>query len=252
VLPLSLMTFLEDDLTHIFVRESGASYKFRNPSIQTYLSAGMNRPHAEESVSQRPLPPGGHSDLLGSEFTSLSQFQVQLESVYGIIHFISIDMHRPSGIAGVPLHVHIAVGVRLDGQRVVLGAWFSPKQDSYWTGPLEDLHSRGLKDLLVVCVDSRLAFEDALQNTSWGPCVVTALPHVINESLSYVPSQEKRAIRRRLRSLSEVGSSAEAWEVLLGLQAECSSLASALARRRSRVCIAAFGANITVLNDEHG
>ena len=56
-----------------------------------------------------------------------------------------------------------ASSIRLDGTKEVLGMYIGGNESAkYWLGVLNDLKARGVKDILVCCVDGLSGFCDAI------------------------------------------------------------------------------------------
>ena len=67
--------------------------------------------------------------------------------------------------------VYIAIGVDGDGEKHVLGIWLSrtPAGSAaegegarFWGGVMADLKNRGVRDILIACVDGLAGFADAI------------------------------------------------------------------------------------------
>jgi putative transposase len=66
---------------------------------------------------------------------------------------------------------YIAIGVDADGEKHVLGIWLAktPPQTAtagqgarFWGSVMADLRNRGIRDILIACVDGLARFEDAI------------------------------------------------------------------------------------------
>src|SRR5215469_2564191 len=59
--------------------------------------------------------------------------------------------------------VYLALAVRLDGQKEVLGMWIERNEGSkFWMGILNELKNRGVSDILIAAVDGLSGFPDAI------------------------------------------------------------------------------------------
>jgi putative transposase len=60
--------------------------------------------------------------------------------------------------------VYVAIGIDLEGRKEVLGLWTSGNEDAkFWLGVLTELKNRGVKDILIVCVDGLKGFPQRLK-----------------------------------------------------------------------------------------
>ena len=59
---------------------------------------------------------------------------------------------------------YLALGVRLDGQRDVLGMWFQDSEGAkFWMHVLGEIRRRGVRDILICCVDGLTGFPEAIE-----------------------------------------------------------------------------------------
>lgn len=59
--------------------------------------------------------------------------------------------------------VYLALGVNLEGHKELLGMWISENEGAkFWLGVLTELQARGVKDILIACVDGLKGFLDAI------------------------------------------------------------------------------------------
>jgi putative transposase len=71
---------------------------------------------------------------------------------------------------------YVALGVNLDGERDVLGLWFQQTEGAkFWLHVRTDLKTRGVADMLFVCVDGLTGFPEAIEATFPHATVQTCL-----------------------------------------------------------------------------
>jgi putative transposase len=59
--------------------------------------------------------------------------------------------------------VYIAIGIRLDGTKEVIGMWVGGNESAkYWLGILNEIKNRGTEDILIISVDGLTGFSDAI------------------------------------------------------------------------------------------
>ncbi|TOP29080.1 IS256 family transposase, partial [Vibrio parahaemolyticus] len=62
--------------------------------------------------------------------------------------------------------VYLALGVNMEGQKELLGMWLSETEGAkFWLNVLTELQNRGVKDILIACVDGLKGFPDAINTT---------------------------------------------------------------------------------------
>ena len=110
---------------------------------------------------------------------------------------------------------YLALGVRLDGQRDVLGMWFQDTEGAkFWMHVLGDLKRRGVRDILICCVDGLTGFPEAIEATFPQTTVQTCVVHLIRRSLRYVPRRELEKVAKDLKPIYTAGDQDAAWQAL--------------------------------------
>ncbi len=102
----------------------------------------------------------------------------------------------------VPQAVVIAVGVRMGGERVVLGVDVGPSEEgAFWQQFLRSLVARGLRGVQLVISDSHEGLKGAITSVfagaSWQRCKV----HFMRNALSYVPKAAQGLVATTIRTI---------------------------------------------------
>ena len=97
---------------------------------------------------------------------------------------------------------YLALGVAMDGSRDVLGMWFQETEGAkFWMQILTELKHRGVKDILICCVDGLNGFPEAIEAVFPATTVQTCIVHLIRHSLKYVPRREFSDVARDLKPI---------------------------------------------------
>ena len=128
--------------------------------------------------------------------------QRPLESVYTVVFMDGIYFHVRSEGQIVKKAVYIAIGIRADGIREVLGMWIGENESAkYWLGILNSLKNRGVEDILIACVDGLTGFTGAIEavypKTEIQQCVI----HQIRNSTKYVSYKDIKALMADLKKV---------------------------------------------------
>jgi putative transposase len=87
-----------------------------------------------------------------------------LAAIYPIMYLdaIHIKLRRESKVENTA--VYIVLGVDLEGHRDVLGHWIGDGAEgaNFWLSVVTDLQNRGVKDILIACMDGLTGFKDAV------------------------------------------------------------------------------------------
>jgi putative transposase len=103
-----------------------------------------------------------------------------LEPVYPLIFFDALRVKiRDEGLVRNKA-VHIALGVRADGTKEILGLWLEQNEGAkFWLRVLNELRNRGVEDILLAVVDGLKGFPEAIQAAFPETTVQTCIVHTI-------------------------------------------------------------------------
>jgi transposase-like protein len=98
--------------------------------------------------------------------------------------------------------VYIALSIRLDGQKEVLGMWIEQNEGSkFWMGILNELKNRGVQDILIAAVDGLTGFPDAINAVFPKTEVQLCIVHMIRNSVKYVPYKDRKGVTGDLKEI---------------------------------------------------
>jgi putative transposase len=139
-----------------------------------------------------------------------------LEDVYPILYLDAFVVKIRDGGSVVRKACYLALGVTLEGERDVLGMWFQDTEGAkFWMQVLNDLKHRGVRDILICCVDGLKGFPEAIEAIFPQTTVQTCIVHLIRTSLRYVPRREYDKVTKDLKPIytaTDVDAAAEALE----------------------------------------
>lgn len=89
--------------------------------------------------------------------------------------------------------VYNILGINKEGKKDLLGVYVSENEGAnFWLSVLTDLHNRGLKDILIACIDNLSGFEQAILSVFPKTEVQSCVVHQIRNSLKYVASKDQK------------------------------------------------------------
>jgi transposase-like protein len=136
--------------------------------------------------------------------------------VYPILYLDAFVVKIRDGGSVVRKACYLALGVTLEGERDVLGMWFQDTEGAkFWMQVLNDLKHRGVRDILICCVDGLKGFPEAIEAIFPQTTVQTCIVHLIRTSLRYVPRREYDKVTKDLKPIytaTDVDAAAEALE----------------------------------------
>jgi putative transposase len=111
--------------------------------------------------------------------------------------------------------MYIVVGVGFEGRKDVLGLWLQPTEGAkFWLSVLNDLRTRGVRDILVLCADGLVGLPEAVQASFPQAIFQTCVVHMVRASLRYVAYKDLKAICTDLRSIYTAPDEKSALEAL--------------------------------------
>jgi putative transposase len=125
-----------------------------------------------------------------------------LEDVYPIVFLDCLVLKIREGGSVQRRACYLALGVTLEGDRDVLGLWFQETEGAkFWMQVLNELKTRGVRDILIACVDGLKGFPEAIEAVFPRTTVQTCIVHLIRHSLKYVPRREREQVARDLKPI---------------------------------------------------
>jgi putative transposase len=128
--------------------------------------------------------------------------QRPLEDVYPVIFLDALVLKIREGGSVQRRACYLALGLTVEGGRDVLGMWFQETEGAkFWMQVLTELRQRGVRDILICCVDGLKGFPDAIEAIFPQTTVQTCIVHLIRLSLKYVPRREREQVARDLKPI---------------------------------------------------
>jgi len=138
-----------------------------------------------------------------------------LEDIYAIIYLDAIHFKVRENRKVETKAVYTVFGVDLDGNRDVLGLYIGQSEGSrQWGRILENIHQRGVKDVLFFCVDGLAGFKEVIESIFPRSIVQRCIVHMVRTSVKHVSWKDLRAICKDLRKVYSKDDSDSALEQL--------------------------------------
>lgn len=125
-----------------------------------------------------------------------------LDRTYAIVFMDAIHYNVRQDNAIVKKAVYIAIGIKLNGSKEVLGMWVGGNESAkYWLGVLNEIKNRGVEDIMIVSVDGLTGFVDAIHavfpNTEIQRCIV----HQIRYSTKFISYKDIKSFMKDLKEV---------------------------------------------------
>ena len=118
--------------------------------------------------------------------------QRPLDPVYPLVFFdaIRVKIRDEGMVRNKPVlsfaegAIHIALGVRADGAKEVLGLWLEQNEGAkFWLRVMNELRNRGTEDILLAVVDGLKGFPEAITAVFPDAIVQTCIVHLLRNSM---------------------------------------------------------------------
>ncbi len=126
----------------------------------------------------------------------------QLDEVYPIVYLDGIVIKVRQDKQVIRKTMYIALGINLEGRKECLGLWLSENESSkFWLGVLNDIHARGVKDILITSVDGLTGFPEAINAAFPQTDIQLCIVHMVCNSLKYVGYKERKEVATDLKQI---------------------------------------------------
>ncbi|MDV5047627.1 IS256 family transposase [Vibrio diabolicus] len=125
-----------------------------------------------------------------------------LDEVYPIVYLDCIVVKIRQDKQVINKSVYLALGVNMEGQKELLGMWLSENEGAkFWLNVLTELQNRGVKDILIACVDGLKGFPDAINTAFPNTQIQLCIVHMVRNSMKYVPWKDYKAVAVDLKAI---------------------------------------------------
>jgi len=143
-----------------------------------------------------------------------------LDPVYAIcwLDAIHYKVKDENGRA-VTRAIYNILGINKEGRKDLLGMYISKSEGAnFWLEVLSDLQNRGLRDILICCIDGLKGFPEAIQSVFPSANVQLCIVHQIRNSIKYVGSKNQKEFLRDMKCVYQAVSKDAAAEELCNLE----------------------------------
>lgn len=125
-----------------------------------------------------------------------------LDAVYPIVYLDCLVVKIRQDKHVINKAVYLALGVNVEGHKELLGMWISENEGAkFWLNVLTELQNRGVKDILIACVDGLKGFPDAINTVYPETQIQLCIVHMVRNSLKLVPWKDYKAVTADLKRI---------------------------------------------------
>ena len=152
-----------------------------------------------------------------SEATSMVNEEVKewknrpLKSLYTIIYMDCLYTTVREEGKSKKEAVYVALGIDITGKKEIIGFWEGESESSsFWYGVLEEIKTRGVKDILFLCTDGVSGFKEILEQAYPKTIHQRCIVHIIRNMTPCVPKKEMKQLCDDLKYIYKSNSLEEA------------------------------------------
>ncbi len=175
------------------------------------LSTREIQQHLEE-IYQVEVSPALISSVTDEVIEEVKAWQNRpLEEVYPILYLDALQFKVRDGAHVRNKAIYVAIGVKLDGLKEVLGLWVAQTEGAkFWLQVMTELKNRGVNDIFIACVDGLKGFPEAIETVFPKTEVQLCIVHLVRYSLNFVGWKQRKEVARDLKTIYHAATEAEA------------------------------------------
>src|SRR5574344_747510 len=123
-----------------------------------------------------------------------------LESMYTLVWLDAMHYKVKEGGRTESRAVYNVLAVNKDGHKELIGMYVSESEGAnFWLSVLTDLKARGMKDVLIACIDNLTGFAEASSTIFPQVIISNCIIHQIRNSLKYISSKDQKEFMSDLK-----------------------------------------------------
>ncbi|MBC2582967.1 IS256 family transposase [Clostridium sp. DJ247] len=132
------------------------------------------------------------------------------------VHFKVRDQHRIVSKAA-----YICMALDTKGYKDILGIWVGEQEGAkFWLSVCNDLKNRGVRDILLACMDGLKGLPDAIKAVFPEVNIQSCIIHQIRNSIKYIPSKDMKDFMKDLKGVYQAVNETMASQSLQALEAK--------------------------------
>lgn len=142
-----------------------------------------------------------------------------LEPVYPIAYLDAIHYKVKEEHQIVNKDAYICMAIDLRGYKDILGIWIGEQEGAkFWLSVCNDLKNRGVKDIIIACMDGLKGLPDAIKTVFPQVNIQSCIIHQIRNSIRYIASKDSKAFMKDLKQVYQATNEQMALKALESLE----------------------------------
>ncbi len=190
----------------VIIPKGESRFKGFDDKIISMYAKGMTtrdiRSHLEEMYGVEVSP-----TLISQETEAVTE-EVRLwqnrslDDIYPIVYLDAVRIKVKHNGQIVSKAVYLAIAVTMEGVKDVLGMWTAESEGAkFWLSILNELKNRGVKDILIACVDGLKGFPEAIEAVYPQTQVQLCIVHLVRHSLNFVSWKQRKDMAKDLKDI---------------------------------------------------
>ena len=134
------------------------------------------------------ISPDMISDITDKVMSSAAEWQNRmLDKIYPIVYMDAVHFKVRYEHRIVTKAAYICMGIDMEGYKDILGIWIGEAEGAkFWLSVCNDLRNRGVRDILIACMDGLKGLPDAIKAVFPNVCIQNCIIHQIRNSMKYI------------------------------------------------------------------
>lgn len=142
-----------------------------------------------------------------------------LEPVYPIVYMDAIHFKVREDHQIISKAAYICMALDLKGYKDILGIWIGEQESAkFWLSVCNDLRNRGVKDIIIGCMDGLKGLPDAIKTVFPDINIQSCIIHQIRNSIKYIASKDSKEFMKDLKNVYKAVNESTAADALQTLE----------------------------------
>lgn len=193
------------------VKKGQRSISSFDDKIISMYAKGMTTRDIQAHISElygAEISPTSISNITEKVLLTASEWQSRpLQEVYSIVFLDAIHYKIKEDGRIITKAAYTCLGIDLEGKKEVLGIWIGESEGAkFWLRVCAELNNRGVKDILIACIDGLKGFPEAIKTVFPDTEIQLCIIHMIRNSIKYVPHKHVKEFIRDLKAIYKASS----------------------------------------------
>ena len=128
--------------------------------------------------------------------------QRKLKEIYPFVYMDCMYVNVKEKMVSEKKAVYVALGIDIEGNKDVLGFWIGDSESSsFWYGILDEIKTRGVKDILYLCSDGVAGFKEILEESYPKTVHQRCIVHIIRNLTKCVSRKQWQELCADLKTI---------------------------------------------------